>query len=227
MGFGGLNPFPFRFGGGPSNQLVIYRSLNEGLGTAFDTTDESTVTAETSADARAIAAVWSANARLANQMDPAKMTDFLGRWEDIFDLRPHRNDSDNARRAVVALKFLALSASLYGTIEEVAAAIMGSAYIDVLYADLVTGHSSWPGGTPSEPTMWTSSIAHVLVRVVRYDAIVGMTQHEFFDRLRQLKFFLRDYMAAWTTLDWAWDGSGGPGFYLDEDGNLDGEYFDS
>jgi len=225
MAFGGLNPFPFRFGGGPSNQLVIYNSLNEGLGTAFDTTAESTVTAETSADARAIAALWSANARLANQMDPAKMTDFLGRWEKIFDLRPHRDDSDNARRAVMAIKYLALGAALYGTIEEVAAAIMGSAYVGVEYNDLVTGHSHWPGGTPAEPTMWTSSIAHILVRVVRYDEIVGMSLHEFFDRLRQLKSFLRDYMAAWTTADWAWDGTGGPGFFFDEDWNHDAEAF--
>ena len=59
MAYGARYSYPRRYGGGKSTQQAIYESLNISLGTAFDTSDGSTVTAETSADARAFAAVGS------------------------------------------------------------------------------------------------------------------------------------------------------------------------
>jgi hypothetical protein len=226
MGFGGRNPFPFRFGGGKSNQQIIYESLNAGLGSGLDTSDASTVTAETSADARAIAAVWSANARLQNQWDPRRMTDFLGRWETIFAIRPHRSDSDNARRYRLVPKFLALGAELYATTDEICTAFLGAEYLGLEYTSLADSHSNWIGGTPSNLTRWDSTCAHILVRVTRYNLITTMTQHEYFTKLSELWNFLRDLNSAWSETDWAWDGVTGPGFFFDEDWNFDGEAFD-
>ena len=226
MGIGGRNPLPFRVGGGKSTQQAIYESLNMALGTAYDTSDESTVTAETSADARMMASVWSANARLANQMDPAKMTDMLPRWERILGLRPRSTSSKNRRRGLVAIKFRALGGPLYATEEEICGALLGSLYVQLEKTSLSDAHMNWPGGSPSVLTRWDSTIAHQLVRVIRYDEIVDVTRHEMFERLAEMMNFMRDYTAAWMETDWAWDAeNGNPEFRLDEDWNLDGEAF--
>lgn len=227
MPFGGRNPFPFRLGGGKSTQQAIYESLNMGLGTAFDTSDGSTVTAETSADARAIAAIWSANRRLQNQFDPRRMTDMVPRWEGIFAVRPSTEDSANMRRGRLVLKFQALGGPLFATLDEICTSLLGSLFVSLERTSLADAHTNWPGGSPSNLTRWDSTVAHLLVRVVRYDAIVGMTRQEMFDRLREMMAFMRDFTAAFMETDWAWDGTGGAGFYLDEDWNLDGEAFDS
>lgn len=225
MPFGGRNPFPFRLGGGKSRQQAIYESLNMGLGTAFDTSDASTVTAETSADARAIAAIWSANKRHQNQFDPRRMTDMLPRWEAIFAVRPSVTDSDNARRAILTLKFQALGGPLYATIEEICAAFLGNILIGVEYIDLTHVNANWPGGTPPQPTMWNSNIDHILVRVVRPGQEVGITRQQYFEKLREMMSFMRDYLAAHCTLDWGCFNVGGTrGFKLDEP-NLDIETF--
>jgi hypothetical protein len=226
MPFGARNPFPFRLGGGKSTQQAIYESLNAGLGTAFDTTDESTVTAETSADARAIAAVWSANRRLANQWDPRRMTDMLARWEKIFSIRPGRNDSANRRRGVLTARFLALGGDTVGTLDEFCELILGDdLFIEVVRTPLADAGTNWPGGTPSNPDRWDSTVAHLLVRVERFDA-VSIPFVEMLDRLSTMMTEMRNYTASWMETDFGWDGEGAPGFYLDEDRNLDGEYFD-
>jgi hypothetical protein len=227
MGFGGFNSFPFRFGGGQSDHRTIYESLNTGLGTGLDTSDASTVTAETSADAQAIAALWSANARLQNQWDPRRMTDMVPHWEFIFGIRPHRSDSMNVRRARLIPKFLALGAELYATTSEICTAILGAEFLSVEYTALADARPHWPDGTPAYATQWTSHCAHILIRVKRYDQLTTLTLHEYFTKLSELWNFLRDLNSSWSTTDWAWEGVGGPGFYLDEDKNLDGEYFDS
>lgn len=225
MAYGARYSYPRRYGGGKSTAQAIYETLNIALGTAFDTSDGSTVTAETSADARSIAMVWSANARMANNRDPQRMTDMLARWEAIFAIRPHVDDSDNVRRARLVLKFKALGGPLYATLEEICAFLLGSLLIGVEYIDLSNDNSNWPGGTPSKPTMWNSNIAHILVRVVRPGQEVGMTRQEYFEKLRVLKDFMRDYLAAWSALDWGCFNVGGTrGFKLDEP-NLDIETF--
>jgi hypothetical protein len=225
MAYGARYSYPRRYGGGKSTAQAIYESLNIGLGTAFDTSDGSTVTAETSADARAIAAVWSANARMANNRDPRRMTDMLSRWEAIFSIHPLVTDSYNDRRARLVLRFRALGGPLYATIEEICDFLLGSLLIGVEYIDLTNYNANWPGGTPSKPTMWNSTIAHILVRVVRPGNEVGMTRHEYFERLREMKDYMRGYLAAFTTLDWGCFNVGGTrGFKLDEP-NLDIETF--
>lgn len=228
MALGARNSFPFRLGGGKSTAQAVYESLNIGLGTAFDTSDASTVTAETSADARTIASLWSANARLANQWDPRRMTDMLARWEAIMGVRPRSTDSANRRRARLTAKFLALGGDTFGTLDEICESILGDVFIQLERTALADSHSNWPGGSPPQPDMWSSSVAHLLVRVVRPQDLGGLTLGEMFERLNELMATLHDYCASWMTIDWGWNADNDtPGFYLDEEMNLDGQTFDS
>lgn len=220
---GGRCPLPLRLGGGESRVQTIYEALNDGLGTTYDTSDDSPVTAETSADARSIAALWSANARLANQWDPRRVTDFLPRWEKIFGIAPRSTDSDNTRRGRLVAKFAALGGALYATTPLICEALLGDAFLDVEYTDLANAVHRWPGGTPPEDDQWTSTIAHILVRV---EQPANMTTYEFLARLGELSNFLRDFLPASTTFDWGvFADNGQRGFYLDEY-NLDFETFD-
>ncbi len=222
--FGGFCPLPLRLGGGESRLREIYESLNDGLGTAYDTSDTSPVTAETEADASTIEAVWSANERLKNQWDPNALTDFLTRWEKIFGLSPKRTDSDNLRRAKVALKFRALGGAVYATLDATCTAFLGPAFVQIEYTDLAHMHTHWPGGTPAELNMWSSSLAHILIRVTQATAL---TFHEFIGRLSDLMAFLGDVLPVWVTVDWGTLNSlGNNGFLLDEP-NLDLETFDA
>ncbi len=222
--FGGYAPLPLRLGGGESTVRVIYESLNDGLGTGYDTSDNSTVTADTFADAVQIAALWSANARMTNQWDPNRMTDFIPRWEKIFAVVPSSGDSDNARRARLAAKFQALGGPLYATTELICSSLLGDAYVGVEYTPLASSHSNWPGGTPPQPGMWSSSVAHILVRVQQP---ANATVVEFLKSLGELMAFLGDFLPAWVTFDWGlFADNGMNGFYLDEN-NLDYETFDA
>lgn len=226
MGYGARHTYPRRYGGGKSTSQVIYESLNFALGTAFDTTDASTVTAETSADARTIAGLWSANARLANQWDPRRMTDMVPRWEKIMAIRPRTGDSMNRRRARLVARFLALGGDTFGTLDEICEAILGDVFIQLERTPLANANIAWPGGTPAEPTKWASSVAHLLVRVVRPQDLGSITRVEMFARLNELMVFLRDYLASWCTADFGWNANNDTrGFYLDEDNNLDGQTF--
>jgi uncharacterized protein YmfQ (DUF2313 family) len=212
-----------RLGGGPSRAQVIYDSLNQGLGTAYDTSDGSTVTGETAADARSIESVWSANTRMQNQWDPFRMVQFIPRWEEIFGLVPGADDSDNRRRGRIQAKFQALGGPIYATIEESASAILGDAYVGVEYTDLAHAVANWPGGSPPDNSQFNSSVCHILVRVEQPG---NSTTSEFVSSLNDLTIFLGVFLPTWVTFDWGlYADNGMRGFYLDEN-NLDYETFD-
>lgn len=219
--FGGFSPFPLRFGGGKTRVQAIYEALNESLGTAYDTSDTSNVTAETMAEARALAAVWSANRRLSLQWDPARMTDFVSRWEKIFDLHPATTDSMNDRRDALRAKFLALAGP--STVSDACAALLGDSFVGIETTPLASALIRWPAnGYASE---WRSSVAHILVRV---QIASNQTLAEFIKLMGKLTLMLDDLLPAATTFDWAtFADNGGDGFYLDEDHNLNFESFDS
>lgn len=222
--FGGFNPWPLRFGGGKSNIQTIYESINASLGEAYDTSDESNVTAETMAEARAIAAVWSANARLANQWDPNRVTDMLRRVERVFGITPLPTDSDNTRRARLATKFRALGGPLYVVLPDLCKSILGDAFVSVEHITPALAKTHWPGSTPAENDKYSSTVAHILVHVTKP---ATWTLYEYRARLGALVSALDDFLPAQTTFDWVQDSSHGVmGFYLDDENNLDHEAFD-
>lgn len=216
---GGFSPLPMRLGGGQTRVETLYKSLNESLGTAYDVSDESNVTAETMAEARALDAVWSSNRRMSLQWDPRRMTDFLSRWEKIFAVAPSPGDSDNARRAVLQGKFLALIGP--STLEDVVMPIASASFVGIEYTELVDAVPKWPGN--SFPDEWHSNVAHIVIRV-KFTA--NQTLAEFWRMKSKLTAFLNDYLPAWVTFDIAIfrESTGLSGFYLDER-NLDFETF--
>ena len=216
MRLGGSSPFPVRLGGGASTTETVYRSLNDQLGTAYDTSQSSTVTAETMSEARAIAALWSANRRMSYQWDPSKMTDTLSRWERIFNIRPHRGASDQERRDRLVPRFLALTSPLYATLWDTCQSLLGAGLIGVEFISDADAHSQWAGSTPSMPSEWNSSLGHVVIRVHRWEDI-GWTQYQLYSAIADCKAALNDSMPADITFDFAGFTAGGAnGFYIDQ-----------
>lgn len=208
--FGGFGGFPLKFGGGNNHRRTLYDALNQARGTAYDTTDDSNVTADTYAQAIALEAVWSANRKMANQWDPRRMTDFIPRWEAIFDIHPSASDSLNARRAVLSAKFRALAGQQ--TLTDIVSAMLGGSFVGVEYTPIAQAYMRWPEN--GYPTDWISHTAHILIRV---QFAQGQTENEFLRLMAQLDRFLRDYLPAYTTWDWGMFAENGlDGFYLDD-----------
>jgi|WetSurMetagenome_2_1015567.scaffolds.fasta_scaffold01366_13 hypothetical protein len=209
-------------GGGVPLAREIYDSLNTALGTGYDTSVESTVTAETSAEARLIAACWHANERATNQFDPWRMVDFLSRWETILGIPPRRYDTNLIRRSRVAAKFAAICDPTNQSLYTLCSNALGSAFVDIEYTDIVGSTMMWPGnGFPLE---WYSTTAHIVVRVIHPPT---MTDIQFESSVGYLMQMLYDFLPDWATVDWAMvSSSGTEGFILDDDHNLDTETFD-
>lgn len=220
--FGGMSPLPLRLGGGSHRRLeAIYNSINQALGTAYDISDDSNVTAETMAEARLIEWLWSSNQRLANQMDPPRMTDFLPRWEGILGVPPRRGDTDQTRRSHVAAKLAASGNPNEQGVNEVVSALLGALLLAVEYTPLASANTHWAG--TGEPTLWSSSVAHILVRVTKP---TNMADQDFFVTMASVITALDDFAPAWSTFDWGvFAVNGLRGFYFDEH-NLDVETFD-
>lgn len=218
MRLGGFSPLPWTLGGGEPRVKTLYDSLNQSLGTAYDTSDESNVTAETMAEARALDAVWSANRRMALQTDAKRMSDFIGRWERILDLHPAPSDSDVARRAAIQAKFLAWIGP--SALLDLVTLIAGTSLIGIEFTDLVDAQIRWPEN--GYPNNWTSNTAHIVIRV-QFSA--NQTTAEFWNMRARLTQALDDFLPAWATFDIAtFRPGGGNGFFLDER-NLNYETF--
>lgn len=223
MRFGGLSPFPVVLGGGASRVEAIVESLNAARGTGYDTSQTSTVYAQTVALAYQIAAAWSANARLALLYSPTRVADMLTRWEAIFAIPAASADSPAQRRSRLSAKFAALGGPVDASLSDACARLLGSWYQGLEYTPLALAHMSdeslW------ETTglgAWFSTVAHIVVRVSRPS---NVTRNEFARRVGQLGDVLQDVIPAWATWSAATYASNGErGFYLDEP-NLDLETF--
>lgn len=239
--FGGLTPFPKRFGGGRPRAKAILDSLNAGRGTGLDTTSwSSPVYGENVVAARAIAAAWSTNQRLANIWDSRRIVGrTIARWEKIRAITPNYGDSDNQRRArLAAIEALAGANPTHAFLAALLSNALGDVFVSIDYisannAVIQVPDASYPFGVPSMSTSpWSSTIAHILVRVQKP---AGMTEGEFYDTAGTAIAILDPVVPAWATIDWYRPGPvsvmviGGPsagGFYLDDEHNLDNEVFD-
>lgn len=230
--FGGLAPFPRRYGGGTPGIKTIADSLSAQLGTAYNTTDTTGIVyIRIQALARVIWAAWCQNQRLANQWDPVRMTDFLPRWEKIYGLAPNPGDSLSVRRARVGV---AMARVGYGTARAVFDAC--TAFLGPCFVGVVTNSSAganvwtpagWPMGahpaTASQPD-WYSSVAHIVVLTTQP---ATMPDDEFYATIGSVKPVLDGILPSWVTFDVLKDGPGGAaaGFILDDPHNLDLERF--
>ncbi len=239
MPFGGLSPFPKRLGGGTPRAKVILDSLNQSRGTGIDTSFSSPAYAEDLVAARAIASAWSTNQRLANIWNTARMTGtILARWEAIRAVFVAPGDSEpTRRRRLAAIEALTGIMPTHQKLVDLLSAALGNVFVAVEYISVANARinvpdAGYPFGTPNADVPWSSTVAHVLVRL-RQPA--GMSLGEFIDLAARVPLLLDPVLPAWAYADWYLPGPvsvavvGGPsagGFYLDDPHNLGFETFD-
>lgn len=241
MSYGGFHPYPRRYGGGRPALQVQVESLANARGTALDATNPDSIAwLECMAIGRALYFDgWGANQRLAYQWDPRKMTDMLPRWEQILKLRPAPDATEKERRDAVLVRFerfvgVANHSKLLTELQ----AALGDVFVAIEYisranAVVTVPDGSYPWGTPNADAPWSSSIAHVLVRLQKP---AGYTEGDFYDAAAKVVPIFDAIMPADKTVNWYRAPTGGPpvfvvggpsagGFYLDQPANLDNNVF--
>ncbi len=238
--FGGLTPFPKRFGGGTPRAKGLLDSLNKGRGTGLDTAAwSSPIYGENIVAARAIASAWSTNQRLANIWDARRMSaDMIPRWETIRAVTPSVGDSDLVRRErLLAIEANAGITPKHNVLEALLIAALGDVFVALEYISLANAvinvpDGSYPFGTPNTVVPWSSSVANILIRLQKP---ADMTEAEFYAAAGRVHQVLDPVVSGWTTYTWYRPGPvsvnvpGGPsagGFYLDDERNLDFQVFD-
>jgi hypothetical protein len=244
MGYGGYHPFPKRYGGGKPRLKVVHDALNAARGSALDASNPDTVAwVENMALARAIALDgYGTNERLSLQWDPDRVTDMLARWEAIFNVAPAPGATDHERREVIGrrLRRFLEASSLHSRLlrrlqQEVGEVFNAIEYIDVANAVIHVPDPSYPWGTVTTGVPWRSTVAHILVLLVKPS---GYTEENFYAAAAKVAPAIDSLVPAWCTFDWYRKPAGGPaisvsggpsqaGFYLDDEHNLDNCVFDS
>ena len=216
-------------GGGTPRTKRILESLIAARGTAIAVGDRTSVAyVETLAVARALAAAWSTNQRLANQWDARRMTSLLERWESIFAIRSHPDASDASRRHLIELAQARVGrAALLTTIsaeltDALGAKFVAVEFISVANAIITAPDGTYPYGIVVADMPWSSTVSQILIRV---QATADET--DFYDSVGLIADRLDSLIPAWA--NWTWyrapefgapsDVVGGPGaggFYLDE-----------
>jgi len=239
--FGGMMPFPRKFGGGEPRIKTVLNSLNADRGTAFDTANtQSTVYIIDMAIARALAAAWGTNIRLGNMWSPYHMsTDTLERWERILSLNPSPDSTEVERRQYLATLFSNFGqASINGRLYTLLSDALGDAFVDIEHisyanAAIHVPDGTYPWGDVIDGTPWSSTVAHILVRLQKPN---GWSEADFYEAAGRVIQLLEPVIPVWCTVDWYRPGdtssvvSGGPsagGFYLDTPANLDNQVFAS
>jgi len=238
---GGLSPSPERSGGGRPTIGRVLDSLVAQLGSAYDGSTNTTVWAYAIAYARAIAELYSTNLRLSHQWDPARMTDFLPRWEVILGLHPAPTDTVVARRAAVGLAMSRIGKRpTYQAVVDQLTAVLGPVPFSIVHGSSATANvwtpiiwpmGSHPTGSTFTPAMapyvqplpgWYSTVAEITIIVSKP---AGIGDGDFYTRLGAIHTVLDPLLPAWVTWNWIrQDIHPGAGFFLDEP-NLDAEGF--
>ncbi len=212
---GGLTPGFERYGGGTPALKIIVDSLNSQRGTLYNDLQTSTVYLENMALGRAIAECWSNNARMANQWDVARMTEFIPRWEAILGLVPKDKDTYTARRARIANVFSRFTqANIYQSVRDLLVALLGSVFVQVTHTSVdqsvvfvpvggVALNSSDADISQQDATgelTFYSTVCHLLIEVVQP---VGYTDNDFYTAAALINAELDSMLPAWVTWDWA------------------------
>lgn len=238
MGYGGYFPFPKRYGGGRPRLQIIHDALNAARGTAIDASNSETIAwVENMAYARAICFDgYGVNDRLSMQRDPDRMTDMLPRWERIFRIVPAPDATIHERRQAVRARFrrfieaTANHSRLYTRLQaELGPVFSAIEYIDVSLAKIYVPNGSYPWGTIQPGHPWMSTVAHILVLLVKPQSY---TEGDFYAAASKILPAVDGLLPAWVKLSWYRKPSGGApvnvsggpsqaGFYLDNQANLD------
>ena len=219
------------------------------MGNAYDTGTGSTVWVQQHAIARGVWAAWETNDKAKKQFDPNRMTDFVPRWESILGLSPLPTATMPQRRAALASRFSLLGRAPYqaGIIQTIRA-LLPNTYVGVVYtaanrascsaySPVTPASTGQPiggyiipsiGGNPGAniPGRWYSSAHHVSIAVSQP---AWMADADFYAEVGRVHDgTLARLFPSWVTFGWFRDKTpplvgAGPGFYLDDVGNLDNE----
>jgi hypothetical protein len=167
---GGACPSPERYGGGeglgnkPLLQ-VVWESIAAARGSAYDQQWPPTTAVgyENMAIARAVCFDgYGANARLANNFQPGKMTatGLLPRWETVFGTPPNPGDPDSVRRARILAAWAKLgAANAIQQVFDVLRSTLGSLYTGIVQYTPTSGFAWWPGFTGSAASVTSTGPA--------------------------------------------------------------------
>lgn len=224
---GGSSSFPATCGGDDDVVDAILEGLNAAHGTAYDVSETSNVYVENAAYADALAGIWDTNQRIANQVDPLRMTSMLPRWERIMKIVPSEGATMPERRREIARRWarngvVTTNQSLFDEIEDV----IGDVLVAIEYDTTGTATTFWPSGTPNVYAPWYSTISNARVHV---EPTTSMTYDEFCEVVGKAIPVLDARLPAWSTwMTWAFDFTTGlPEFVLDNTHNLDWSVFDT
>jgi hypothetical protein len=229
---GGYSPYPRRFGGGRYNGKpllqVVHESLNAQRGPALESGSIASV--ENMAYARAIVYDgWELNARVGHQWDAKRVTDMLPRWERIFKIRPAPDASERSRRTELQSRWARFGGvANHARLTTALSAALGSYFVAVEYINLAEAvvhvpDATYPWGTVASGAPWTSTIAHVLVRLQKP---TGATEAQFYEAAGKVALVLDPILNSFCTFAWyrpptngapitAPSGPSAGGFYLD------------
>lgn len=239
MRLGGMSPLPAPLGGGKPRVKAVLEGLNADRGTAYDATNSETyVYAHNMALARAISAAWGTNERLARLWVPESMSmDVLERWEKIMAIYPAPDDSNEVRRARVGRLLARFGRAIVADeIEERLTQELGDVFVQVDHISYANAYitvpdGTYPWGSVDTTRPWSSTMAHVLIRLQKP---TGYSEVDFYEAAGRVTQILDPILPAWAYATWYRPGpvsqniSGGPsagGFYLDDAHNLDNEVF--
>ncbi len=212
---GGLSPGFERYGGGLPALKAIVDSLGSQRGTVYDKSQPSDVYLENMAIGRAIAEAWSNNARMANQWDSARITEFMSRWEAILGIIPTETDTPTSRRAAIGRAFLRVTQeSVYQTVYDQLVGLLGTMFVSLTTTSTDDSVTWVPAGgealnssaadislhdATGELTHY-STVSHLLIRVAQP---VGMSDGIFYQKVAQIGPMLDTLLPAWVTWDWS------------------------
>lgn len=224
---GGSASMPATVGGDDDVYDAILEGLNAAHGTAYDVSEGSNVYVENAAYADAIVGIWETNQRIANEVDPLRMTSMLPRWERIMRIVPADGVTTPARRREIARRWarngvVTTDQNLFDEVRDV----IGNVLVAIEYDSSGTATSFWPSGTPSSTTPWYSTTSNARLHV---EPTAGMTDPEFYIEVGKAIDVFDARLPAWATVMW-WRNdliTGVRGFYLDRAVNLDNCAFDT
>lgn len=192
----GRNPFPRRFGGGPSTFETEHIALLDALAPGWDAGPDTVNYAELFGYALATTMIWQVNQRTANQAIPSKMLEAIPGWEKTLYLSPTRSDAVRTRRSAIAAKLRGIAGNALSDIQSVCRTLAGANYVGTSAPDAAHAWAYWPGVNPGPPGLeWSSNRASITVGLTR----AGLSDSDFLNLLELLTNSLNAMIPIWMS----------------------------
>jgi hypothetical protein len=198
VSFGRFSPWPFQFGGAIRPIEAEYNALRDALAPNRQgyNVDDDLIDVGIYGEAMALAQIWAANRRSANQAIPSRLLEELPREEEILGLRPDPAQTTLDRRASVAGKRRGLAGNAMPDIEATCRAVLGANFVTVETVDTADQITYWPGVNPGPPGReWSSNRCTIGIRM----NTVGITDAQRDAKIASLAEKLDATLPAWMT----------------------------